>query len=80
VPEADELPAWKVQVSRDGVMWDAVCPILLSEHQRLSILAGSMQRGSKVLAEWPFHGDKGLVFQLGVEQTQKRFGGGHRCQ
>lgn len=61
VPDADELPAWKVQVCRDGVMWNASGPILLSEHQRLSILAGSVDRGSQVLPVWPFRADCGLV-------------------
>jgi hypothetical protein len=61
VPQQGEAAVWKVQTSLDGVVWDAAPPVLLTEHQRLFILSGSVENGSQLCANWPFDPQLGLV-------------------
>lgn len=61
VPQAGEAAVWKVQTSLDGVVWDAAPPVLLTQHQRLFILSGSLAQGSQVCPQWPFEPQLGLV-------------------
>lgn len=61
VPQAGEPAVWKLQTSLDGVVWDATPPALLTETQRLFILAGSVAHGSQVCPQWPFAPHLGLV-------------------
>lgn len=61
VPQADERIVWKVQTCLDGVMWDAAPPVLLTERQRLSIIAGALNNASYLCSHWPFDPQDGLV-------------------
>lgn len=63
VPETNEQPAWRVDLSLDGADWDSLPPLVIHEHQQLFIFSGSVNLGSQVCADWPFAHHAGLVIE-----------------
>ncbi len=61
VPQPTESLAWRVEMSLDGMVWDATPALELPEFQRLFILSGSAAHGSQVCPLWPFSPTLGLA-------------------
>ena len=58
LPVAGEATLYQVSTSRDGVEWDAVCPIYLN--QRLALIGQDAEMASHAVPAWPF-GAEGAI-------------------